>query len=80
MSDSYQTTRVRASDGHSQCTDTTLNSNTTRSHGSSESRKSSNTRNLVSESSVTRASHDKANIAFTITFSVPLEGRFPLPI
>jgi hypothetical protein len=78
MSDPYQTTSVRASDGHNQATATTTNANTTRTHGSSENRKSSNTRNLVNESSVTRASHDKANIAFTVAFSVPLEGRFPL--
>ena len=46
-----------------------------RNHASKESRKSSNTRNLVSESSVTRASHDKANIAFTIAFTHPFSNR-----
>jgi len=44
-----------------------------------ELREGRNDRNFKSESTIARASAEKANIAFVISFSVPLEGRFPLP-
>ena len=48
-------------------------------HSSKELRQGSSSRDGNSESTVSRASREKANIAFLISFSVPLEGRFPLP-
>ena len=49
-------------------------------NGSKESKSEQNSnseRNVNSQTSTSRASVERANIAFTISFSVPLVGRFP---
>lgn len=68
-----------AATGYDQVTqeDSTSTPNLTKT--SYELREGRSDRNLKSESTVARSSAEKANIAFVISFSVPLEGRFPTP-